>query len=99
MKLEIWGSDGGDLTSVCSGLWHHVALETYRRFEGMHWLYLQSNLHMETASLPRTSVNLYQTTHRHIPEDSSLSLLTFLYVAPDYSQLRSLCNRSVFVCA
>jgi hypothetical protein len=37
---------------------------------------------MEAVSISETSVNLYQTTHRNIPEDSYLHMLCIQFKSP-----------------
>jgi hypothetical protein len=45
-------------------------VEVYQRFRGTYWATIA--LMMETASTFETSVNIYQTTRRNIPEESHL---------------------------
>jgi hypothetical protein len=53
-------------------------VEVHRRFSGACCLHYQGivGLVMETVNTSETPVNFYQTTQRHIPEDSHLHVPT-----------------------
>jgi hypothetical protein len=77
MTCEISGSHGGECEDDCSGILHRVV---WYKFTSVSEVLAATIIRaMEAAGFSETSVNIYQTTRRSIPEDSHIRVLALFH--------------------